>query len=176
MSSIFPHPHRHFLSAIALITGSVLLFLLNIHRWRLKQRKLSRRLALARMKSNKSELEEEDPVSEHPEPGSFHKPERRPSFPEDEDEEELLVGGVSFQKLEENGELGELEYDMMGDMEDHLEYEMIDNITSCNVVDNYLMLDEYEQNLCKVNFMLTQIKFLHLTLFDMGLKISGRLY
>ena len=82
--------------------------------------------------------------------GSIHKPERRPSFPEDEDEEELLVGGVSFQKLEEGGELCELEYDMMGDMEDHLEYEMIDNITSCNVVDNYLMLDEYEQNLCKV--------------------------
>ena len=26
---------------------------------------------------------------------------------------------------------------------------MVDNITSCNVVDNYLMLDEYEQNLSK---------------------------
>ena len=25
----------------------------------------------------------------------------------------------------------------------------LDNITSCDVVDNYLMLDEYEQNLCK---------------------------
>ena len=29
------------------------------------------------------------------------------------------------------------------------ELEMLDGITSCNVVDNYLMLDEYEQNLCK---------------------------
>ena len=29
------------------------------------------------------------------------------------------------------------------------ELEMLDNITSCNVVDNYLMLDEYEQNLIK---------------------------
>ena len=27
--------------------------------------------------------------------------------------------------------------------------ELVDNITSCNVVDNYLMLDEYEQNLSK---------------------------
>ena len=27
--------------------------------------------------------------------------------------------------------------------------ELLDNITSCNVVDNYLMLDEYEQNLIK---------------------------
>ena len=29
------------------------------------------------------------------------------------------------------------------------ELELLDNITSCNVVDNYLMLDEYEQNLIK---------------------------
>ena len=100
------------------------------------------------MKSNKSDTEIEDPVSAHLEQGSIHKLERRPSFPEEEDDEELLVGGVSLQKLEEGGEL-ELEYDMIGEMGDQLEYEMLDNITSCNVVDNYLMLDEYEQNLCK---------------------------
>ena len=40
----------------------------------------------------------------------------------------------------------------MENMPEHLlleELEMLDNITSCNVVDNYLMLDEYEQNLIK---------------------------
>ena len=57
------------------------------------------------------------------------------------------MGGVSIQKLEEGGELVDMEYDMIGD--DLEEHEIIDNITSCNVVDNYLMLDEYEQNLCK---------------------------
>ena len=149
LTTILPSTSSHYLSAIFTIIGSLFLFLLNVHRYRLKQRKLSRRLA--RMKSNKSDLEIEDPVSEHPEPGSVFKPERRPSFPEEEDEEELLVGGVSvsFQKLEEGGDLCELEYDMCGDMGPDMEYEMMDNITSCNVVDNYLMLDEYEQNLCK---------------------------
>ena len=40
----------------------------------------------------------------------------------------------------------------MSHLSEHLlleELELLDNITSCNVVDNYLMLDEYEQNLIK---------------------------
>ena len=73
--------------------------------------------------------------------------ERRPSFPEEEDDEELLVAGVSFHNVEEGVELCDLEYEMCEEMEDQME--MVDNITSCNVVDNYLMLDEYEQNLSK---------------------------
>ena len=73
--------------------------------------------------------------------------ERRPSFPEEEDEEELLVAGVSFHNVEEGGEICDLEYEMCEEMEDQMV--MVDNITSCNVVDNYLMLDEYEQNLSK---------------------------
>ena len=73
--------------------------------------------------------------------------ERRPSFPEEEDDEELLVAGVSFHNVEEGVELCDLEYEMCEEMEDQMV--MVDNITSCNVVDNYLMLDEYEQNLCK---------------------------
>ena len=73
--------------------------------------------------------------------------ERRPSFPEEEDEEELLVAGVSFHDVEEGVEMCELEYEMCEEMEEGME--MVDNITSCNVVDNYLMLDEYEQNLSK---------------------------
>ena len=41
---------------------------------------------------------------------------------------------------------------LMTHLSEHLlleELELLDNITSCNVVDNYLMLDEYEQNLIK---------------------------
>ena len=41
---------------------------------------------------------------------------------------------------------------VMTHLSEHLlleELELLDNITSCNVVDNYLMLDEYEQNLIK---------------------------
>ena len=151
LASVLAPRDRHTLAALAIIAGSLTLFLLNVHRWRLKQRRISKKLA--RMRSNKSDLTIEDPVSEHPEPGSIHKPERRPSFPEEEDEEELIVGGVSIHKLEEGGELCEMEYDMMegvmGEDGEFIDYNMLDNITSCNVVDNYLMLDEYEQNLCK---------------------------
>ena len=141
--------YQHYFAGISIIIGSLTLFLLNLHRHRLKKQKLRRQLA--RTKSDKSDATTviEDPESIPPEYESVHKPERRPSFPEEEDDEELLVGGVSIQKLEEGGELCEMEYDMLGDdMEDH-DYEIMDNITSCNVVDNYLMLDEYEQNLCK---------------------------
>ena len=70
--------------------------------------------------------------------------ERRPSFPEEEDEEELLVAGVSFHNVEEGLEMCDLEYEMCEEMEDQMV--MVDNITSCNVVDNYLWLDEYKQN------------------------------
>ena len=57
------------------------------------------------------------------------------------------MAGVSFHNVEEGVELCDLEYDECEEMEDQME--MVDNITSCNVVDNYLMLDEYEQNLSK---------------------------
>ena len=152
VASLLSPRDGHTLAGLSIILGSLSLFLLNVHRWRLKQRRISKKLA--RMRSNKSDLTIEDPVSEHPlEPGSIHKLERRPSFPEEEDVEELIVGGVSIHKLEDGGELMEgMEYDMMeGVMEDgeFMDYNCGDNITSCNVVDNYLMLDEYEQNLCK---------------------------
>ena len=153
LASLLSPRDGHTMAGLSIIAGSLSLFLLNVHRWRLKQRRITKRLA--RMRSNKSDLTIEDAVSEHPtEPGSgIHKPERRPSFPEEEDVEELIVGGVSIHKLEDGGELMEgMEYDMMeGVMEDgeFMDYNCVDNITSCNVVDNYLMLDEYEQNLCK---------------------------
>ena len=54
---------------------------------------------------------------------------------------------VSFHNVEEGLEMCDLEYEMCEEMEDQMV--MVDNITSCNVVDNYLMLDEYEQNLSK---------------------------
>ena len=58
---------------------------------------------------------------------------------------ENLPGGIFRHLFEETGQT-------FYHIAEHLlleELEMLDNITSCNVVDNYLMLDEYEQNLCK---------------------------
>ena len=51
---------------------------------------------------------------------------------------------VSFHNVEEGLEMCDLEYEMCKEMEDQMV--MVDNITSCNVVDNYLWLDEYKQN------------------------------
>ena len=44
-----------------------------------------------------------------------------------------------------------LEYEMCEEMEDQMV--MVDNITSCNVVDNYLWLDEYKQNNNNITFV-----------------------
>ena len=51
---------------------------------------------------------------------------------------------VSFHNVEEGLEMCDLEYEMCKEIEDQMV--MVDNITSCNVVDNYLWLDEYKQN------------------------------
>ena len=112
-------------------------------RWRIRRRRLTRKLA--KLKAARADEEAGEDIMVCPEPD--FRLERRGSFPEEEDEEELLVAGVSFHNVEEGVEMGELEYEMCEEMEDQLV--MVDNITSCNVVDNYLMLDEYEQNLSK---------------------------
>ena len=79
-------------------------------------------------------------------------------FPDEEDEEELIpaIALINSQQAlidliehrSENGMVGIEELEIP----DHLlfeDYEMLDNITSFNVVDNYLRLDEYEQNQIK---------------------------
>ena len=151
LASCLARPAAFRVAGSCLVAGAASLLLLNLHRWRLRRRRLSKKLA--RMRSNRSDLASvEDPASTvHTEPGSVHRAERRPSFPEEEDEEELIVGGVSLQQLEEGGDLCELEYEggELGAGAEYCPEYLLDNITSCNVVDNYLMLDEYEQNLCK---------------------------
>ena len=58
---------------------------------------------------------------------------------------------VSFHNVEEGLEMCDLEYEMCEEMEDQMV--MVDNITSCNVVDNYLWLDEYKQNNNNITFV-----------------------
>ena len=58
---------------------------------------------------------------------------------------------VSFHNVEEGLEMCDLEYEMCKEMEDQMV--MVDNITSCNVVDNYLWLDEYKQNNNNITFV-----------------------
>ena len=84
--------------------------------------------------------------------------ERRLSFPA---EDEVLGGflgpGDSLEDLEflkkSEKELTHFSEEGIADMDipDHLleELDFLDNITSCDKVENYLMLSEYEQNLIK---------------------------
>ena len=58
---------------------------------------------------------------------------------------------VSFHNVEEGLEMCDLEYEMCKEMEDQMV--MVDNITYCNVVDNYLWLDEYKQNNNNITFV-----------------------
>ena len=101
--------------------------------------------------SNKLRDEEEDRV-------------RRNSFPDIEEEESLAPGlqipmslDISYvdflAETRKAGDLTCISEEGIADMElpDHLleELEILENITSCNRVENYLMLSEYEQNLSK---------------------------
>ena len=84
--------------------------------------------------------------------------ERRLSFPaEDEIIGGFLGPGDSLEDLEflkkSEKELTHFSEEGIADMDipDHLleELDFLDNITSCDKVENYLMLSEYEQNLIK---------------------------
>ena len=54
---------------------------------------------------------------------------------------------IDIKKSEHFSEEGIADMDIPDDILDELEY--LDNITSCDKVENYLMLSEYEQNLIK---------------------------
>jgi len=143
----------YYFSAIAIIIGSFLMFLVNIHKSQLRKRKLSKhRKKHASFKSTTTQASDDSYAS------PVHRSQRRNSFPEDEDEEELIpaIALINSQQalidLIERGSQDGLPGIEELEIPDHLlleDFEMLDNITSCNVVDNHLMLDEYEQNLIK---------------------------
>jgi len=143
----------YYFSGGAIIIGSFIMFLVNVHKSQLRKRKLSKhRKKHASFKSTTTRASDDSYAS------PVHKSQRRNSFPDEEDEEELIpaIALINSQQAlidlierrSENGMVGIEELEIP----DHLlfeDYEMLDNITSCNAVDNYLMLDEYEQNLIK---------------------------
>ena len=59
------------------------------------------------------------------------------------------MAGVSFHNVEEGLKMCDLEYEMCEEMEDQMV--MVDYITSCNVVDNYLWLDYCMLNIISKN-------------------------
>ena len=92
-----------------------------------------------------------------PEEQNYFEEERRNSFPDIEDElfPQLARKSYSYEDIGDfkKPELTCISEEGIADMElrDNLldDLEMLENITSCNKVENYLMLSEYEQNLSK---------------------------
>ena len=141
----------YYFSGGSIVIGSFIMFLINVHKSQLRKRKLSKhRKKHSSFKSTTTRASDDSYAS------PVHKSQRRNSFPDEEDEEELIpaIALINSQQalidlIEQRSENGLVDIE---EFPDHLlleDYEMLDNITSCNVVDNYLMLDEYEQNLIK---------------------------
>jgi len=142
----------YYFSAACVLLGSATLSLIDVHKSRLrKKRHQARHLEVARAESVADTVVVE---------GETLTKERRPSFPGEEDW--VPTGGFlgPGDSLEDLGFLKKAEKELthfseegIADMDipDHLleELDFLDNITSCDKVENYLMLSEYEQNLIK---------------------------
>jgi len=148
-----------YFSGACMLSGFFCMFLIDVHKHRLRKRRHSKHMKRhgASVKSTSTKASDDSFVSPGQNPLA-----RRLSFDGEEEEEDfdvlpamaILANQQFIQGIiehEQNEELScmsegivEMDQDRMllGDM-------CLDNITSCDVVDNYLMLDEYEQNLIK---------------------------
>ena len=143
----------YYFSAACVLSGAAILSLVDVHKRNMRRKRKQKRLKkLGSMKSNGI-------VSESlPEEPNYFEEERRNSFP-DMDEEffpQLAIHkSYSYEDIGDfkKNELTCISEEGIADMElpDNLldELEILENITSCNKVENYLMLSEYEQNLSK---------------------------
>ena len=148
-------------SAVCVLTGGLMMTFIDIHKKinRAKRRRRRKRDNInqeAGITSNHETIDDE----KYPD-GKYKYTERRNSFPEEEDDDvfipELVRGERDFDDLDgvKKPELTCISEEGIADMElpENLldELEILENITSCNKVENYLMLSEYEQNLSKEN-------------------------
>ena len=139
----------YYFSATCVLVGSVILFGVNIHKNMLRsKRKLKHAKKKLRSDQNLNSLP--------PEYSPVHLPVRRISY------DEYFPANPAFLQSQNSldnildlkkPELTCISEEGIADMDlpDNLleELEFLDNITSCNKVENYLMLSEYEQNLRK---------------------------
>ena len=151
----------YFFSAVCVLSGGLMMTFIDIHK-RINRAKRRRRHKRDTMSEDPGSVSHHDTAEHEKYPDEkYNNKERRNSFPEEEDEEvfipELVRGERDFEDLDvhKKPELTCISEEGIADMElpDNLldELEILENITSCNKVENYLMLSEYEQNLSKEN-------------------------
>ena len=137
----------YYFSALTVLLGAAILALIDLQRRLHRNRKRERRRL--RERASKADGKVEVVVED----------ERRGSLPDVEEDDFLQPGTERSQLFYDDimdfkkPELTCISEEGIADMEipDNLfaELEILENITSCNKVENYLMLSEYEQNLSK---------------------------
>ena len=167
----------YYFSATCVLLGSATLFLIDLHKNNLRKKR-----KLRHEKSNGSIKETSGdfiiPSERTEELG------RKDSFPDDDLIQPLpfMSNANSFgdlidihkQELTHFSEEGIADMDIPENILDELEY--LDNITSCDKVENYLMLSEYEQNLIKeIEGPVFSRKGRKWSLVRQGSSIQGRL-
>ena len=140
----------YYFSATCVLLGSATLFLIDVHKSQLRKKHI-----LKHRKSNGTVREASGDFTINSEKDSGL--ERKVSFPDDDLLQPLafmtaansLEDLIDLKKpeLTHFSEEGIADMDIPDNLLDELEY--LDNITSCDKVENYLMLSEYEQNLIK---------------------------
>lgn len=150
----------YYFSAILVILGSLVMILIDVHRRNLHKRKRARQnqKKLAENSTNKSDGNE---IHDSIKPSKSKDIERKNSFT---DQDDILppVSLLSHQRSFVYDDMIDLKkpeltiYSEEGiadmDLPDNLlleELEYLDNITSCNKVENCVLMSEYEQNLIK---------------------------
>ena len=131
-------------SAICLLAASATLFFISLHKRRLQRK--------SRKKARQKDEQDEEVENRVEEPKMI-----RSSFTYDEhfppphflQSQSSLDDILDFKKPDMTciSEEGIADMDLPDNLLDELEF--LDNITSCNNMENYLMLSEYEQNLIK---------------------------
>ena len=144
----------YYFSGVCILAGAASLSLVDLHKQNMRRRRKQK--CLKKLVSQKSNGVTSQDIPEEP---NYMEYERRNSFP-DIDEEYFpqltpIHKAYSYEDIEDfkKHELTCISEEGIADMElpDNLldELEILENITSCNKVENYLMLSEYEQNLSK---------------------------
>ena len=144
----------YFFSAVCVLSGGLMMTFIDIHK-KINRAKRQRRHKRDTMSKDPGSVSHHDTANnEKYSDEKYKNKERRNSFPEEEDEEvfipELVRGERDFEDLDvhKKPELtciseGIADMELPENLFDELE--ILENITSCNKVENYLMCSEYER-------------------------------
>ena len=146
----------YYFSAVCVMAGAVTLFLIDVHKRNIRSRRKMKCLKKSGSKVSQEPIEENLPKEEI----FLYDEERRNSFADVDDEFYPPFNMRKSYSYEDIGDLKKVEVTCISEegivdigLPENLldELEILENITSCNKVENYLMLSEFEQNLSNLS-------------------------